>query len=138
MAAITLDGLPAYIRAYNQSNKQQQKLHVVAPKKGRRLECPVTLRLMVPNVVTVYLTLDHSMRSDGSLIMVNATAIGSREQVRISLLACAVWWFGSADGLPSCRSHPTPSLTTWRFNSSLSSWPRSSGQSQRHHSRLTW
>ncbi|KAI0745119.1 hypothetical protein C8Q76DRAFT_606713 [Earliella scabrosa] len=80
VAAITLDGLPAYIRAYNQSNKQQQKLHVVAPKKGRRLECPVTLRLMVPNVVTVYLTLDHSMRGDGSLIMVNATAIGSREQ----------------------------------------------------------
>ena len=77
--AVTLDGLPAYIREHNKSSKN--KLHVVAPKKGRKLECPIVLRFTAPNVVTVYLTLDYSTQNGQTLMVENATAIGSREQV---------------------------------------------------------
>ncbi|RPD63770.1 hypothetical protein L227DRAFT_496593 [Lentinus tigrinus ALCF2SS1-6] len=76
--AVTLNGLPAYIREHNKAGKN--KLHVVAPKKGRKLECPVVLRFTVPNVVTVYLTLDDSTQDGQTLLVANATAIGSREQ----------------------------------------------------------
>ena len=76
---VSLGGLPAYIREYNKSSKN--KLHVVAPKKGRELRCPVTLRFMAPNVTTVYLTLDHPFQGGQALVVENATAIGSREQV---------------------------------------------------------
>ncbi|KAI0717221.1 hypothetical protein C8T65DRAFT_641757 [Cerioporus squamosus] len=76
--AVTLDGLPAYIREHNKSSKS--KLHVVAPKRGRKLECPVVLRFIAPNVVTVYLTLDHLAQDGQTLVVESATAIGSREQ----------------------------------------------------------
>ncbi|KAI0780169.1 hypothetical protein C8Q74DRAFT_1198625 [Fomes fomentarius] len=76
--SVRLDGLPDYIRAHNKSSKS--RLSIVAPKKGRKLECPVTLRLIVPNVVTVYLTLDHPAQDHTALIVENATAVGSREQ----------------------------------------------------------
>ncbi|KAI0743445.1 hypothetical protein C8Q80DRAFT_1220444 [Daedaleopsis nitida] len=98
-APVDLDGLPAYIRSFNQSavlkaaSRAQSgeeyggrvappsmRLYIVAPKKGRKLECPVTLRLIVPNVVTIYLMVDHKSRSDGTLVVENATASGSREQ----------------------------------------------------------
>ncbi|TBU22849.1 hypothetical protein BD311DRAFT_769656 [Dichomitus squalens] len=75
---ILLDALPAYIRNHNKSSKN--KLHLVAPRKGRELACPVTLRFTCPNVVTVYLTLDYSTDNDQILVVENATAIGSREQ----------------------------------------------------------
>ncbi len=84
--AVTLDALPAYIREHNKSGKS--KLHVVSPKKGRKLECPIVLRFTAPNVVTVYLTLDCSAQDGQTLIVENATAIGSREQVR--LVICSV------------------------------------------------
>ncbi|EJF57734.1 hypothetical protein DICSQDRAFT_157163 [Dichomitus squalens LYAD-421 SS1] len=75
---ILLDALPAYIRNHNKSSKN--KLHLVAPRKGRELACPLTLRFTCPNVVTVYLTLDYSTDNDQILVVENATAIGSREQ----------------------------------------------------------
>lgn len=76
---VRLEALPAYIRDYNNTSKN--KLHIVAPKKGRSLACPVTLRFTAPNVATVYLTLDASTGNDRGLIIENATAIGAREQV---------------------------------------------------------
>ena len=76
---VSLGGLPAYIREYNKSSKN--KLHVVAPKKGKVLQCPVTIRFMAPNVTTVYLTLDQSSQGNQPLVVQSATAIGSREQV---------------------------------------------------------
>ena len=79
MVPVSLEGLPAYIRDYNKSNKN--KLHVVAPKKGKVLQCPVTIRFMAPNVTTVYLTLDQSSQGNQPLVVQSATAIGSREQV---------------------------------------------------------
>ena len=118
---VGLDGLPDYIRAYNKSSKN--KLSIVSPKKGRKLECPVTLRFMIPNVVTVYLTLDHPTQSRTALIVENATAIGSREQVRVEFSAPAVW-FAPAHGIPSSRNHLTPNRTIWPSSSSLSSWQR--------------
>ncbi|KAM5530927.1 hypothetical protein V8D89_015417 [Ganoderma adspersum] len=75
---LRLEALPAYIRDHN--NTSQNKLHIVAPKKGRGLACPVTLRFTAPNVATVYLTLDVSTGNDRGLIIENATAIGAREQ----------------------------------------------------------
>ncbi|KAH9940525.1 uncharacterized protein BXZ73DRAFT_42712 [Epithele typhae] len=75
---ISLEALPAYVRNFNRSNKN--KLHIVSPKKGRALSCPVTLRLMAVNVATIYLTVDHSAQDERALIVESATAIGSREQ----------------------------------------------------------
>ncbi|KAI1796338.1 hypothetical protein LXA43DRAFT_879828 [Ganoderma leucocontextum] len=75
---VRLEALPAYIRDHNNASKN--KLRVIAPKKGRNLACPVTLRFTSPNVVTVYLTLDVSTGNDRALIIENATAIGAREQ----------------------------------------------------------
>ena len=82
---VLLDTLPAYIRDHNKSSKN--KLRVIAPRKGRELVCPVILRFTCPNVVTIYLTLNYSTENDQTLVIENATAIGSREQVR----ACGVF-----------------------------------------------
>ena len=76
---VSLLGLPAYIRDYNKCSNN--RLHIVSPKKGRNLECPITLRFISPNVTTVYLVLDCSPQGDQALVVESATAIGSREQV---------------------------------------------------------
>ncbi|KAI0371049.1 hypothetical protein BV20DRAFT_1035406 [Pilatotrama ljubarskyi] len=77
-APTTLDGLPAYIREYNSSS--EHKLHIVAPKKGRPLQCPILLRFLIPDVIVVYLTLERSAAEEQTLIVASATAFGPREQ----------------------------------------------------------
>ncbi|KAI0356311.1 hypothetical protein OH77DRAFT_1401367 [Trametes cingulata] len=80
-APLALDGLPAYIREHNRSS--QYKLHVVAPKKGRPLQCPVVLRFVIPDVVVIYMTLERSATEDQALVVESATAFGPREQKAI-------------------------------------------------------
>ncbi|KAL1942717.1 hypothetical protein VTO73DRAFT_4957 [Trametes versicolor] len=75
---VGLDGLPAYIRAHNQTGRS--KLHVIAPKKGRPLSCPVVLRFVIPDVVAIYLTLERSATEEQALVVESATAFGPREQ----------------------------------------------------------
>ncbi|KAI0661249.1 hypothetical protein C8Q70DRAFT_1043873 [Cubamyces menziesii] len=75
---VRLGGLAAYIKAHNKSSPH--KLHVVAPKKGRALQCPVVLRFLIPDVVVVYLTLDQSTTEQEALVVESATAFGPREQ----------------------------------------------------------
>ncbi|KAI0633625.1 hypothetical protein C8Q77DRAFT_1058078 [Trametes polyzona] len=77
-APVSLEGLPAYIREHNKATRS--KLHVVAPKKGRPLQCPVVLRFVNPDVVTVYLTLERSATEEQALVVESATAFGPREQ----------------------------------------------------------
>ncbi|OSD01257.1 hypothetical protein PYCCODRAFT_1436473 [Trametes coccinea BRFM310] len=73
-----LDGLPAYIRQHNKSN--HHKLHVVAPRKDRPLQCPIVLRFTIPDVAVVYLTLNRSTAEQAALVVESATAFGPREQ----------------------------------------------------------
>lgn len=81
---MSLDGLPAYIRAHNQTGRS--KLHVIAPKKGRPLSCPVVLRFVIPDVVAIYLTLERSATEEQALVVESATAFGPREQVRAGII----------------------------------------------------
>ncbi|KAH9858638.1 hypothetical protein C2E23DRAFT_716748 [Lenzites betulinus] len=78
---VTLDRLPAFIREHNKANRS--KLHVVAPKKGRPLQCPLVLRFVITDVVTIYLSLEHSAAGDQALVVESATAFGPREQKAI-------------------------------------------------------
>ncbi|KAI0674831.1 hypothetical protein C8Q78DRAFT_1075193 [Trametes maxima] len=75
---VRLTGLPAYVREHNRTS--QHKLHIVAPKKGRPLQCPIVLRFVIVDVVVVYLTLERASADDESLVVENATAFGPREQ----------------------------------------------------------
>ncbi|KAI0768657.1 hypothetical protein BD413DRAFT_605166 [Trametes elegans] len=73
-----LDGLPVFVRDHNKSSPH--KLHVVALKRGRPLECPVVLRFVIQDVLTVYLKLDRSGTEEQNLVVESATAFGPREQ----------------------------------------------------------
>ncbi|KAI0644647.1 hypothetical protein C8Q79DRAFT_912855 [Trametes meyenii] len=75
---VRLTSLPAYIREHNRTSRH--KLHVVAPKKGRPLQCPIVLRFVIVDVVAVYLTVERASADDESLVVENATAFGPREQ----------------------------------------------------------
>ncbi|KAI0823624.1 hypothetical protein BC628DRAFT_1324570 [Trametes gibbosa] len=80
-SSVTLDGLPAYIREHHKMNRS--KLHVVAPKRGRPLQCPLMLRFVIPDVVAIYLSLGQSAAEGQALVVESATAFGPREQKAI-------------------------------------------------------
>ncbi|OBZ66598.1 hypothetical protein A0H81_13483 [Grifola frondosa] len=79
LVPVRLDGLGAYLTEYNKSHPM--KLRIWSPARHQKLACPVVARFTIPDVVTVYLTLDHSS-DDPALVVESATAFGPREKVR--------------------------------------------------------
>ncbi|GBE81382.1 hypothetical protein SCP_0311110 [Sparassis crispa] len=75
---VRLGTLPGFIREYNGAD-HAVKMHVYSPSRNRPLACPVVLRCMIRDVVTVFLTLGESA-TGAPLDVECATAFGPREQ----------------------------------------------------------
>ena len=75
---LRLDELADYLRDFNRTHVKI-KAHVVAADRYRKLSCPLLLRFSIRDALVVFLSLDEA---DGkSLLVENATAFASREQV---------------------------------------------------------
>jgi len=72
-----LEGLPDFIRDYNGTH--QSKLHIwTRARPPPNLPHPIIVRFTVPDVLTIFITLDHVP----ALVIETVTAFGPRETVK--------------------------------------------------------
>lgn len=79
---LRLDGLADYLKDFNRAHVKV-KTHVVTTDRSRRLSCPLLLRFSIQDALTVFLSVDET--DDKALVVENATAFASREQVTLTL-----------------------------------------------------
>ena len=79
-----LDGLAEYLRDFNRAHAKI-RAHIVTSDRSRRLSCPLLLRFSIRDALNVFLTVDET--EEKALVVENATAFSSREQVILALIS---------------------------------------------------
>jgi hypothetical protein len=76
---LRIDGLPDYVRGFNQSN--QSRLHIWSRTRGpAQLSNPVVVRFTIHNVLTAYVTLGYDYNNP-ALVVENITTFSPQEKV---------------------------------------------------------